>query len=935
MIKKLCQFGFMVVFVVGLVVWPAPVAGQSDLMLFVTGVRADAFPEVQVDLRAINGSSQVVNNLTPAGLAVTEAGTAVKDFKLTANNNGAMQLVFVLDLDVYNQYTYQPGLTELQAAFTTLVTGGYFVDDRDTVQVLARINKNSDQTVELVPATHKGVDLTKWAQGFDFKGGSQRTNALLGVDETIKKLAATPNVGAQTTAIIYVGPRIASLPASVAASAATGYAQEAKDAHILLYAFHTGTESAGALNTLANGSGGTYVTLQRGSVATTVGGIYGALNAQRAVYTLDFRSTVGTSGKRDIKVYPAGAPANGPQTVTASYNVTVQSPVIKITSPAVGARVMRNPGGGPQKETVTAKVESWPDGHPRELKEGVLTVNGQLVGQLNAPTGDGVYEFQWDISSITQPGEHAMSLQVTVTDELGQQGTDAAMVGVAIPEVIVETPTVKPGETAVATPDPCVANPAACKGQAAGIPWMWVGLGVGLLLVIVAALVALIVVITRMRRPAVAAAPVRAPEETGSETIMVESRPQVTLAQIKIMQGPPDMMGRTIDISRRTTVLGRAPQGADIVFYADDDRSVISRRHCTLDCDGFMFTLTDHSANGTSINGVRLQRDVPTQLDDGAEVLLGGMADQLGVRFTFSNMIGKTQVWSPGGMPAGAPAGEGATMLKADMAAVRGAAAARPPAAPAPKGRVAPWMIIVGLVAVLVLLLACGGVVAVAWYLLSGPGSQTPMLIKPALTFTLPPTLTVALAASATPKKLNLTNTPVKAVPASATKPVAPAAPTATTKAAEPTSAPATVAPTAAPAADMPALCATGKSPVRVGSAAYNALTADAQLFACGNSQACLGLRLGNTGTKDYSIQVDKSNGKGKAVVMQGMGFDFASAADPQKYLVYITVPAQTAMLPVCLQFDRAPEGATAIIFQWLVEGTGGGTSLTIPLKAP
>jgi hypothetical protein len=266
---------------------------------------------------------------------------------------------------------------------------------------------------------------------------------------------------------------------------------------------------------------------------------------------------------------------------------------------------------------------------------------------------------------------------------------------------------------------------------------MIVGLGVGLFVLMLIAIVVLVVVVLRMRRPAAAAAPAARPaEETGSETILVEgARPQVTLAQIRILHGPPDMMGRTIDITRTATVLGRAPQGADIVFFADDDRSVISRRHCTLDTDGVTFTITDHSANGTSVNGARLQRDVPTLLEDGSEVTLGGAGDQLGVRFTFANMIGKTQMWTPGmAMGGGRPVDEGATILKgADLMAGRPSAARPPAGAPPARGGIAPWMIIVGVAAVLVLLVACGGIIAVVWYLTSS-GRQMPLgLMDPVL----------------------------------------------------------------------------------------------------------------------------------------------------------------------------------------------------------
>ncbi len=742
MTKKLCQLVLVVILVLGWAAWPATTAAQDDLTLFVTGVHTDKFPEVQVDLRAIDSSNQVVNNLDAASLAVTEAGSPVKDFKLTPTTDGAVHIVFVLDMDVFNSFSFSPSIPEMQAIFTTLAGPNYFVDGRDTVQVVGRINNGSDQTVELLKATHKGVDLVNWAQGFNFKGGSKSTNGLLGVDETIKAVAGDPDIGAQTTAIIYVGRRIAALSATVASSAATGYAQEAKDAHILLYAFHTGgqADSAPALNTLANGSGGAYVRLQRGSVTTTVSGIYGAINAQRTQYALTYRSTLGTSGKREIKIAPAGATADHPSAVTGSYDITLQTPVVKITSPELGTRITRTPGGGPQKVIVTAEVSAWPDGHPRELKTAVLTVNGQTAGRLSQPSQEGIYNFEWDVSGITQPGEHATTLQVTVTDELGQQGTATTTVGVAVEAPAATAPPAAAGPAATATAQVCAETPGGCteeggKGGGGALPGWAIALLVGLGVLMIAAVVALVVVVTRMRRPAAAPASAPAREESGgSETILMEaSRPQVTLAQIKILQGPPDMIGRTIDIAKPSTVIGRALQGADIVFYADEERSVVSRRHCTLDSDGIIFTITDHSANGTTVNGVRLQRDVPTQLDDGADVQLGA-ADQMGVRFTFSNMIGKTQLWAPGA-PGMARGGEGATMLMPDAAQVRGQAAGRPSAAPPARarGKIPTWMIIVAVVAALVLLVACVVIIGLIVYFTRNAG-QTSQLLDPALT---------------------------------------------------------------------------------------------------------------------------------------------------------------------------------------------------------
>jgi hypothetical protein len=59
------------------------------------------------------------------------------------------------------------------------------------------------------------------------------------------------------------------------------------------------------------------------------------------------------------------------------------------------------------------------------------------------------------------------------------------------------------------------------------------------------------------------------------------------------------------------------------------------------------------------------------------------------------------------------------------------------------------------------------------------------------------------------------------------------------------------------------------------------------------------------------------------------------SAADPDKYAVYISVPANTPALNVCLQFDAPPDEATTFILQWVAEGTAVGASLQMPLTAP
>ena len=913
--KKFCQLGIIVLLSLGAVAWPSPALGQADVSFFLTGVNVKAFPAVQLNLRAVNGSNQVVNGLSNTDLAVFENGQPVKNFQLQPANTGAMQIIFVLDLGVYSSYQYAPGVADLQQAFTTLVNGGYFKDGVDTVEVLGRIYTSSDQTVELLPATQKGVDLTKWAQAFDYKGGSGQTNGLLGVDDAIKKLSAVPAPGSQTMAVIYVGRRIENLPSNVTVGAATGYGQKAKDAHIVLYAFHTGGagESDGALSALANVSGGTYTRLARGSVAATVGGVYQAIAAQRALYTLTYRSSLASPDTREVKVAPKGAAADSAQAASITYQVAIKSPQVTITTPADGTTIKRETDSGSQAVPVTAQV-AWTDGYTRTIQSAKLIVNNLTVATAGAPDAEGRFVFSWDISQITASGAQASAtpLEVSLTDELGLEATAAVTVKVEVAAVAVPT----------ATPaaNPCEANPSdpACSQPWWKSPVVWVAGGVGLLLIVLAAALGVALAVRGMQKAPSAAGGASA-EVGGTETMVLESnRPQVALGQIKILQGPPDMVGRLIDISRTTTALGRAAQMVDIVFYAEDDRSVISRRHCTVECDGATFSITDHSANGTSVNGQRLARDVPTALDDGDEVMLGGVADQMGVKFIFSNLIGKTQVWSSSAYPVGKAPDMGGTRVKPDFApSSRGPSGGGKAPAAAAAGARSMRLIIGVLIAALVLVLVCG-VLGIGWLILSG---RTPLYNPqpPTATFSPPPATQAVSAASPSPVS---SNTPL---PATRTP-----APSATPKLAVVVE----LSPTATSRPAL-ALCASDKPAVRAGSAVYNALTVDISAYACGNNQACVTATFANSGSKEYVLQVDKSSGAGKAALLQGNGFDFVMAAEPTQDAVFVSVPASTPSLGVCLKFDGPAAEAKALIFQWVVEGSTSGSSVQVPLKAP
>lgn len=95
--------------------------------------------------------------------------------------------------------------------------------------------------------------------------------------------------------------------------------------------------------------------------------------------------------------------------------------------------------------------------------------------------------------------------------------------------------------------------------------------------------------------------------------------PAGALAVLGLIQGP--RYGEELAIPAPVVVVGRAAR-CDVVI-ADDS---VSATHARLEFDHGAWRITDlDSANGTSVEGVRLAAQVPTPLPYGSTVRLGGV----------------------------------------------------------------------------------------------------------------------------------------------------------------------------------------------------------------------------------------------------------------------------------------------------------------------
>ena len=615
---------------------PLPSAAQATNTYFVTNVDKSHFPDITFTLRAVDINNKVLTNLNNTSFTVYDDGHAVTGATVTAHNDAALNIIYVLDL---GNYSIGNGIdvSGVRQAINTLVTGGYFAEGRDTVQVLARQNLNGDQTVELRHSSTKGSDLTDWAGTYDFPTSPGLTKGLLGVADALKDMSTlVPTPGTAPSAIIFITRAIEDPNSPTAVTAATALAQTARSQFVSIYVMHTDVYStqyfAQALQPLATGSNGIYVALQRNNIANLVTSIYQTIAAQRGYYTVTYRSQLQTSGTRQITIDSATAPTSG---LPGSYDISVVPPTVEIIQPGhtVNRSVISTPGSSQYSyDNLTAKVTasiSWPPGVAgRSIKLAELLVNGNVEDHVVPAAGATTVDFTWNISGIAKPGANPNNnLVVRVTDELGIQASSAEYtvdVEVAPPP---PTPTVAPTVTPVPTPTVAV-------GQA--LPYFAVALVcLGLLLVLGLALFAL----SRLRGRPAGRAPAGSYEAPNTMIVGSPGSGQ-GLASLTVLEGPTGVMGEVYSLVKPVTVIGRNPGRCDIVFYPNQESSM-SRVHCTIQQDGMYFSLTDNrSSNGTSVNGTAIKPNDPVQLRDGDEIVLGQLA-KLGVKLRFNQRAEK------------------------------------------------------------------------------------------------------------------------------------------------------------------------------------------------------------------------------------------------------------------------------------------------------
>ena len=350
-------------------------------------------------------------------------------------------------------------------------------------------------------------------------------------------------------------------------------------------------------------------------------------NEQRVQYLFTYRSPFGGSENRRVELRTKGG-GTGQKSSTASYQVKLSSPEIRIQEPVDGLTINRTyPEGStiadatPKSATVVATIR-WPDGFQRVISRAKLVITGASNQEviLPFPPGDS-FRFTYDLTPFTQEGKSELQMWVEVTDELVDAITEKPFVYVSPTQKIyveVVPPVIKPTVTPPPSLPPACAdlnglNSVLCYAQ----QYAW------LLSLSLSFLALMLVIVFRSRIAGVAV-------QVGDavrETVARITRPQKTEvgAYLQVLRGAEDLPRNRFPLYLNTvTPIGRDKRQADLIFDENAAQSVVSRLHCEIIEEGGVYTIRDKgSTHGTYVNGKRLPELGSQQLQDGDQIEIG------------------------------------------------------------------------------------------------------------------------------------------------------------------------------------------------------------------------------------------------------------------------------------------------------------------------
>lgn len=583
--------------------------GQGPLLCITSAPNTIAFPTVTLNFRMLDA------NMLPIVPAETE-------LRFSENGQASIPLMGSLQRDAAGvgiDYYFivdrgnRTSQSSVRSILQTFVSSGYYNEQTDKIKIYTN-EENSSQLY--YPGGTSGNTLAEAVANFPLNGDVNYRQVSQSFNKVLSELETTPNACQNMRVIIMIMGDDALTKDEI-----SKFSQRTKISLAKLAIFHVnglgngGFISRSVYSDLATQSGGIYRQIK--SLDNDVKPGFDNFMLYKQVFSATYRTNFGSAGMHNITATYQNA--NIPVQGQASYSVDVRPPTVSLTGDAVINRVA-------QSKTVTGdyiypndslpyvvKIE-WSDSYPRNIKNAALVVKeGDSENETVVPLtskGDNAYEAVWNFSPIKTSGAHTLYLSVKVTDEFDYQAISTPL------EILLTNNT----ETADKVPT-------------------WVPIALMVLASVVVILLILMIFMWRRMLSFAKQGGAALGKIAGEirKTIVGGGKRGKPLASLKVLDGPPNMIGQELKIYTESIKLGRNPQLADMTFYAPDVNTSISGLHARLEKIGGNWRIVALSQSGseTFVDDQPIPFNEPVGLISGQKIRMGYFAQQP-VVFEFS-----------------------------------------------------------------------------------------------------------------------------------------------------------------------------------------------------------------------------------------------------------------------------------------------------------
>ena len=409
---------------------PQTARAQTDAHAEIASIDAQDFPQISALVDVYDASGQFVAGLRPSDLTAYEDGQPRPVNTLTESAT-PVQIVVAIN----------PG-------------PGLAVRDGNAVQRFTRVAEALSQWVGAQPddsrddlslvslsgslITH--ANIKDWFVSLDsfkpdFRNTTPNLQTLSIALDTVNAAISQPGM---KRAILFITPHMddPDIDNSIAPMI-----QAALDSKVRVFVWFVDAEayfvtaSANAFRSLALQTSGTFFAF---SGTEAFPDLNLSLTPLRHTYMLTYTSSLSTSGEHSLGVQVESSQGTL-LTLDKKFSVDVQPPNPIFISPPL--QITRQPPAEdpynaelllPAEQVIEIIIE-FPDGHPRELKQTSLYVDGQLVAEN---TSEPFEKFVWDLSSYEKSGQH--EIIVKAEDALGLQKSS---MGIPITLTVMQPPT--------------------------------------------------------------------------------------------------------------------------------------------------------------------------------------------------------------------------------------------------------------------------------------------------------------------------------------------------------------------------------------------------------------------------------------------------------------------------------------------------------------